>query len=128
MKAAKWAAAKRARRNGSGEMKAAKRFKTLIFSKTRMTEFKSVFWKKKVFFGKTLFSFVMQQKLAPGAELTVQGADGSRALKGLTHHKLAPGAEQTVRRSLRFKGAEGFNSPDGAEVFKLALTQRQARS
>ena len=35
-------------------------------------------------------------KLAPGAELTVQGADHSRALKGLTHHKLAPGAELTV--------------------------------
>ena len=30
-------------------------------------------------------------------ELTVQGADRSRALKGLTHHKLAPGAELTVQ-------------------------------
>ena len=40
-----------------------------------------------VFFRKTLFSFVMQQKLAPGAELMVQGAGRSRALKGLTLHK-----------------------------------------
>ena len=35
-------------------------------------------------------------KLVPSAELTVQEADHSRALKDLTHHKLAPGAELTV--------------------------------
>ena len=39
----------------------------------------------------------------PGAELTVNEADRSRALKGLTHHKLAPGEELT------FQGADDFN-------------------
>ena len=38
-----------------------------------------------------------RHKLAPGAELTVQGADRSRALKGLTHHKLALGVGLTVQ-------------------------------
>ena len=57
---------------------------------------------------------VKKHKLAPGAELTVQGANHSRALKGSTHHKLAPGAE------LKVQGADLSRALKGSAHHKLA--------
>ena len=61
------------------------------------------------------------QKLAPGAELTVQGADRSRVLKGLTHHKLAPGADLTVQGADRSRVLKGLTRHKLAPVAELTI-------